>query len=96
MSDKKVGRFGGRPPITPTEKMEAALSDPGTMNVADAPHDKGRSALVDKFREREEKWRREQAMHGQREAQAVERGEQPAEGPDEPTERRGEEEGGRS
>lgn len=67
MSDKKVGRSGGRP-ITPTQKMEAALSDPGTMNMADAPHDKGKSTLVDKFREREEKWRREQAMHDQQEA----------------------------
>jgi hypothetical protein len=64
MADKKVSRIGGRP-ITPTQKMEAALSDPGTMNVADAPHDKGKSALADKFREREERWRREQAMHEQ-------------------------------
>ena len=45
MSDKKVGRSGGRP-ITPTQKMEAALSDPGTMNMADTPHDKGKSVLV--------------------------------------------------
>jgi hypothetical protein len=67
MADKKVVRIGGRP-ITPTQKMEAALSDSGTMNMADASHDKGKSALADKFREREERWRREQAMHSQQTA----------------------------
>jgi hypothetical protein len=65
MADKKVERSGRERPITPTQKMEASLSDPGTMNMAEAVHDKGRSALVDKFREREEKWRREQALHAQ-------------------------------
>lgn len=53
--------------------MEAALSDPGTLNVAEATHDKGKSALVDKFREREERWRREQSLHDQQTAQAAER-----------------------
>jgi hypothetical protein len=71
MSDKKVGRSYRRP-ITPTEKMESALSDPGTMNVADIPHDKGKSAMVDKFREREEGWRREQSLHDQAAAHAAE------------------------
>ena len=70
MSDKKVGRSYRRP-ITPTEKMESALSDPGTMNVADIPHDKGKSAMVDKFREREEGWRREQSLHDQQAAHAA-------------------------
>jgi hypothetical protein len=65
MADKKVERSGRERPITPTQKMEASLSDPGTMNMAEAVHDKGRSALVDRFREREEKWRREQALHAQ-------------------------------
>jgi len=68
MSDKKVGRFGARP-ITPTEQMERALSDPGTVNVADLPHDKGKAAVADKFREREERWRREQALHDQQTAE---------------------------
>jgi hypothetical protein len=49
MSDKKVGGSGRRP-ITPTEHMEQALSDQGTLNMADIPHDKGKSAVVDKFR----------------------------------------------
>jgi hypothetical protein len=52
--------------------MEGALSDPGTVNVADLPHDKGKSATVDKFREREERWRREQALHDQQAAHAAE------------------------
>jgi hypothetical protein len=42
--------------------MKAALSDPGTVNMAEPTHDKGKSALVDKFREREERWRREQSL----------------------------------
>ena len=71
MSDKKVGRLGGRP-ITPTEQMERALSDAGTVNVADLPHDKGKAAVADKFREREERWRREQALHDQQAAETVE------------------------
>lgn len=71
MSDKKVGRLGGRP-ITPTEQMERALSDAGTVNVADLPHDKGRAVVADKFREREERWRREQALHDQQAAETVE------------------------
>jgi hypothetical protein len=49
--------------------MEAALSDPGTLNVADMPHDKGKSGVADKFREREERWRSEQAAHDRQEAE---------------------------
>jgi hypothetical protein len=77
MSDKKVGRLGGRP-TTPTEQMERALSDPGTVNVADLPHDKGKGAIADKFREREERWRRDQSLHDQAAAHPAELAEQPA------------------
>jgi hypothetical protein len=72
MADKKVERSGRERPITPTQKMEAALSDPGTMNVSQSTHDKGRSALVDKYREREERWRREQSLQAQRSSQGLE------------------------
>ena len=65
MADKKVERSGRERPLTPTQKMKAALSDPGTVNMSEPTHDKGRSALVDKFREREERWRREQALRDQ-------------------------------
>ena len=71
MADKKVERSGRERPRTPTQKMEAALSDPGTMNVADPAHDKGKSALVDKFRDREERWRRDQSIRDQQASQAV-------------------------
>ncbi len=95
MADKKVARIGGRP-ITPTQKMEAALSDPGTMNVADASHDKGKSALADKFREREERWRREQAIHSQQATQGHAQPER-SEGEEvDSTERHGGEQGGAS
>ena len=93
MSDKKVGRSGGRP-ITPTQKMEAALSDPGTLNMADPTRDKGKSALVDKFREREERWRREQALHDQQAAHAQEHVERPAAEAGETAERQAGEKGG--
>ena len=73
MADKKVERSGRERPLTPTQKMRAALSDPGTMNMADKTHDKGKAALVDKFREREERWRKEQALHDQQVAHATER-----------------------
>lgn len=72
MADKKVERSGRERPLTPTQKMNAALSDPGTMNMAQPTHDKGRSALVDRFREREERWRREQAFHDREAAQVAE------------------------
>jgi hypothetical protein len=89
MADKKVERSGRERPITPTQKMEAALSDPGTMNMANTAHDKGKSALVHKFREREERWRRDQALHEQQAAQAAERDRrdatQPAEAADSST-----------
>ena len=77
MSDKKVGRYS-RSPVKPTEQMERALSDPGTVNVADMRHDKGKAAVTDKFREREERWRTEQALHDQREAHPVEPAGKPA------------------
>jgi hypothetical protein len=95
MSDKKVTRSGGRP-ITPTQKMEAALSDPGTVNVADIPHDKGKSSIADKFREREERWRREQTLHDQQEARASEHGDRTTGKPEATTEHHGGEQGGAS
>jgi hypothetical protein len=72
MADKKVERSGRERPRTPTQKMEAALSDPGTMNMADPTHDKGKAALVDKFREREQRWRTGQAMRDREAAHGVE------------------------
>jgi hypothetical protein len=92
MSDKKVGRSGGRP-VTPTQQMERALSDPGTVNVADMPHDKGKASVGDKFREREERWGREQAQHDQQVAHAAET-ERPGEKTGEKTEQQGRGEGG--
>jgi len=63
MPDKKVSRNGQNRSLTPTQKMEAALSEPGTVNVAESGHDKAKAALVDKFREREQRWRKEQSLH---------------------------------
>jgi hypothetical protein len=62
MADKKVERSHGGRPLTPTKRLQASLSDQGTVDMADRTHDAGRSALADKFREREERWRRDQAF----------------------------------
>lgn len=72
MADKKVERSGRERPRTPTQKMKSALSDPGTMNMADTTHDKGKSALVDRFRDREQRWRTEQALRDREDAYGVE------------------------
>lgn len=74
MADKKVERSRRERPLTPTEKMRAALSDPGTMNMAEPAHDKGKAALVDKFKQREERWRKEQAFHDREAALEAEHG----------------------
>ena len=79
MADKKVDRHRRERSLTPTEKMKAAISDPGTLNMAEPTHDKGKSALVDRFRKREERWRREQSLHDQEASYAEEAGKQPDE-----------------
>jgi hypothetical protein len=71
MADKKVERSGRERPRTPTQKMQAALSDPGTMDMADPTHDKGKSALADRFREREQRWRTGQALRDREDAHNV-------------------------
>lgn len=63
MPDKKVSKSSASRPLTPSQKLEASLSDSGTVNMAEPAHDKARAALADKFREREERWRREQSLH---------------------------------
>jgi hypothetical protein len=72
MSDKKVERnvrsSDTERPATPTQKLEAARSKEGTFNMADTAHDKGKSALLDRFRQREERYRVEQALHAKEEA----------------------------
>jgi len=72
MADKKVERSGRGRPLTPAQKLKSSLSDSGTVSMADPTHDKGKSALVDKFREREERWRQEQALHDRQVARAAE------------------------
>jgi len=47
--DKKVDARVARLRSTPTQKLASALSDSGTINMAEPTHDKGKSALLDKF-----------------------------------------------
>ncbi len=63
MPDKKVSKSVAARPSTPSQKLDASLSDTGTVNMAEPTHDRARSTLVDKFKEREERWRRDQALH---------------------------------
>ena len=83
MADKKVERSRSGRPYTPTERLQASLGDQGTVDMADRNHDKGRSALVDNFREREERWRRDQALHDRQATQEAAESPQ-ATGEDEP------------
>lgn len=63
MADKKVDRSRPDLTINPTQQTTSALSEKGTINMAEPTHDKGKAAVVDKFRKREERWRREQALN---------------------------------
>ncbi len=66
MADKKVDRnvrsSDQERPQTPTQKMTGALSDSGNVNVAEADKDKGKTALLDRFRDRDERYRRDQSL----------------------------------
>lgn len=65
MADKKVERnvrsSEQERPSTPTQKMTGALSDTGTVNMANVEHNKGKGALFDRFRDRDERYRRGQS-----------------------------------
>jgi hypothetical protein len=96
MADKKVERSGRERPLTPVQKMKASLSETGNVVMAEAAHDKGKSALVDKFREREERWRTEQSLHDRESTPRVEQDPREVAGAGEPTEPKGQVEGGGS
>lgn len=61
MADKKVDRntrlSGG--PVTRTESAEVSRPEHETAGTADLTHDKGKAALLDKFRAREEQYHRD-------------------------------------
>ncbi len=65
MADKKVERnvrsSDEERPTTPTQKMQSALSKSGTLSMADTARDKAKSALLGRFKEREERFRQEQS-----------------------------------
>jgi hypothetical protein len=71
MADKKVERNmrGGQAgPMTPGEVFEASHSKHGTPNMADVAGESGKSALLERFREREERYRRDQSLQAHAEA----------------------------
>ncbi|NLV73028.1 MAG: hypothetical protein GXY46_10580 [Actinobacteria bacterium] len=96
MADKKVERSFRERPLTPTEKMEASLSEQGRVSMAEPSHDKGKAALADRFRKREERWRREQSLRDQKTAQESAEGAQGTDGEDESAGSGEEDEGGGS
>ncbi len=70
MADKKVDRSmrGGQAgAMTPAQVFEASRSKHGTPNMSDVARDSEKSAVLEKFREREERFRRDQALHAQAE-----------------------------
>ena len=72
MADKKVDRYRTQRPLTPTQQAKSALSDQGTIDMAERTHEKDKSALLDKFRRREERWRLEQSLHDRETAGSTE------------------------
>jgi hypothetical protein len=70
MADKKVDRnvrlSGG--PVTRTDIGEAALPQHESAGIPDIDPDKGKSALLDKFRAREEKYHLEHPSKAEAEA----------------------------
>jgi hypothetical protein len=94
MADKKVERSGRERPLTPTQKMNASLSDQGMVNMAEPTHDKGKAALVDRFREREERWRSDQTLHAQEAALEAQKDQQVSARAGESAESNGQGEGG--
>ena len=71
MADKKVDRYRPERALDPNQQVQSALSNTGTINMADTTHDKGKSALFDKFRRREERWRRDQSLHDREAAEVT-------------------------
>ncbi len=75
MADKKVERnvrsSDEERPTTPTEKLQSSISKAGTLSMAHLAADKAKSTLLDKFREREERYRREQSAAAQAEGSAL-------------------------
>jgi len=71
MADKKVERnvrsSDEERPTTPTEKLQSSISKTGTLSMAQLAADKAKSALLDRFREREERYRRDQSTAAQEE-----------------------------
>lgn len=69
MADKKVERnvrsSDIEHPHTPTEKLTSSLSAEGTLNTEHPRQDKAKAELLDKFRERDERYRREQATESE-------------------------------
>ena len=80
MADKKVDRSHRERPLTPAQKITASLSDQGVVSMAEPAHDKGKSALIDRFREREDRWRKEQAFRARQVSEVADREETAREG----------------
>jgi len=62
MADKKVDRYRPERALDATQQTKTALSTPDKADLAEWKRFKGRSSLLDKFRSREERWRREQSL----------------------------------
>jgi len=70
MADKKVDRpmRGGQTgTMTPAQVFQASRSKHGTPNMTDVARDSEKSAVLEKFRDREERYRRDQSLHAQAE-----------------------------
>jgi len=71
MADKKVDRYRPKRSLPPTQSGKAAPSGPGTIGTAEDEREGRRTALLDKFRKREERWRSQQALHDREAGEAT-------------------------
>lgn len=69
MADKKVGRSirPSEETRSPSEQLASSLSDKNTISTADPIRDRAKATLADRFREREERYRREQSVKAREE-----------------------------
>ncbi|NLT35418.1 MAG: hypothetical protein GXX83_05930 [Gaiellales bacterium] len=75
MADKKVERnvrsSEEERPGTPAEKLQGSISDKNTLNMAQSARDRAKTALLDRFRDREERFRRDQAARAREEEPSI-------------------------
>jgi hypothetical protein len=72
MADKKVDRYRPERTVDAPQKLKFGPPDAGAIDAVGQAHERGGSALLDKFRRREERWRLEQSLRDREAAETAE------------------------